>query len=417
MHPTSCVVKNVFAYMFCRRRIRIAGLRCCLALVVVLPTLIAANAQAILIDDFNDGNDEGWTHLDGNRDEPWGPSSFDASSGSYHLTTPGDVPVGLVGPAVSLWDKSSDPMFSNGFVRAKVRTGKEGSLASVFLRVSGDFATGIDGYLFHAAAGDWSNNKTSSFYINRIEGTQNTLGWGIPGNLEFGVGEDWWIEAGAVDNLISMKVWRDGEPKPIKPQLVVEDSVVKTGMIGVESNIFANPAFPEPTPLDASFDDLYFVPFVEGDFDRDGELTSDDIDLLTAGSGFDLNEDGAVDVKDRRVWIEDLFGSFLGDADLNAGVEFADFLSLSANFGEAGGWEAGDFDGSGDVQFADFLLLSDNFGQTAGAVATVPEPTNLTPTVLLTSLLVLAAVRIDRKRNRSPAYFRRSRREGALLGN
>ena len=115
------------------------------------------------------------------------------------------------------------------------------------------------------------------------------------------------------------------------------------------------------------------------DFDGDGQLSGFDIDLLSGaiGSGemmFDLDGNGAVEEEDRRIWVEDLLGTFFGDADLNKEVEFADFLSLSRNFSETGGWTEGDFDGSGDVQFADFLLLSSNFGKSATAVAAVPEP-------------------------------------------
>ena len=39
-----------------------------------------------------------------------------------------------------------------------------------------------------------------------------------------------------------------------------------------------------------------------------------------------------------------------------------------------GGWAEGDFDGNGEVEFPDFLTLSASFGQTAAATASVPEP-------------------------------------------
>ena len=119
----------------------------------------------------------------------------------------------------------------------------------------------------------------------------------------------------------------------------------------------------------------------EGDFDADFALTAQDMDLLSheirkpePRVWFDLNGDDLVDQADRDAWVELLANTSFGDADLNGSVEFADFLSLSSNFGQEGGWAQGDFDGSGDVQFADFLLLSTNFGQTTEAVATVPEP-------------------------------------------
>ncbi len=65
----------------------------------------------------------------------------------------------------------------------------------------------------------------------------------------------------------------------------------------------------------------------------------------------------------------------MGDIDSSGDVAFADFLVLSANFGQAvADHTAGDIDCSGDVAFSDFLILSSNFGQTVGATASVPEP-------------------------------------------
>ena len=65
----------------------------------------------------------------------------------------------------------------------------------------------------------------------------------------------------------------------------------------------------------------------------------------------------------------------LGDLDGNGTVEFADFLTLSANFGtDVDSHTLGDIDCSGSVDFADFLALSANFGSTVGATESVPEP-------------------------------------------
>ena len=65
-----------------------------------------------------------------------------------------------------------------------------------------------------------------------------------------------------------------------------------------------------------------------------------------------------------------------GDTNLDGEVKFDDFLALSANFGEEGGWEQGDFDGDGTIDFPDFLALSANFvGPANASAASVPEPT------------------------------------------
>ena len=90
---------------------------------------------------------------------------------------------------------------------------------------------------------------------------------------------------------------------------------------------------------------------------------------------FDFNGDGAADtliVEADHVQVH--FGDppaaelTPGDTDGNGAVDFADFLTLSANFGAVDAvWADGDFDGSGGVDFADFLLLSQNFGVTSEA--------------------------------------------------
>ncbi len=65
-----------------------------------------------------------------------------------------------------------------------------------------------------------------------------------------------------------------------------------------------------------------------------------------------------------------------GDTNFDGEVKFDDFLVLSANFGDEGGWAEGDFDGNGEVDFPDFLALSANFGGADPAsAASVPEPT------------------------------------------
>ncbi len=131
-----------------------------------------------------------------------------------------------------------------------------------------------------------------------------------------------------------------------------------------------------------------------GDFDADGLLTAADIDLLstevragTDAQSFDLTGDTAVDNLDRVEWVEELAGTHFGDADLDGNVQFSDFLSLSANFGQEAGWAGGDFDGDGSVQFSDFLTLSANFGSATAASQSVPEPHS---SAMFVSLFALA---------------------------
>ena len=121
--------------------------------------------------------------------------------------------------------------------------------------------------------------------------------------------------------------------------------------------------------------------FLRGDFDDDGALTSGDIDLLSAAVAeathpkeFDVTGDGLATEHDREIWIRELAMTLPGDANLDGKVQFDDFLALSANFGQSGGWNEGDANGSGNVDFADFVLLSSNYQPSNATSAAVPEP-------------------------------------------
>ena len=121
---------------------------------------------------------------------------------------------------------------------------------------------------------------------------------------------------------------------------------------------------------------------VIGDFNEDGLVDAADMDLLStevrAGTHdtlYDVTGDGLVDAADREFWVEDIKGTIFGDSNFDREVEFVDFLTLNASFGQPGGWASGDFDGTANVDFPDFLILSAAFGTKATAEsASVPEP-------------------------------------------
>ena len=63
------------------------------------------------------------------------------------------------------------------------------------------------------------------------------------------------------------------------------------------------------------------------------------------------------------VLVREIFRTEYGDWDLNGKVDFADFLTLSANFGtDRKAWTDGDANGDGHVEFSDFLQLAQYFG-------------------------------------------------------
>jgi len=86
--------------------------------------------------------------------------------------------------------------------------------------------------------------------------------------------------------------------------------------------------------------------------------------------------------------------TLLGDIDNSGEVDFADFLILSANFGQMGESLQGDIDSNGQVAFADFLILSANFGEVQ-AINAVPEPSQIG---LLVSVVTLSVARRRRSR-------------------
>ena len=129
-----------------------------------------------------------------------------------------------------------------------------------------------------------------------------------------------------------------------------------------------------------------------GDFNGDGEITSEEFDDLfdainrtrSPSCHFDLTGNGTVTHADfDQLLIE--AESVVGDANLDGSVGFDDFLLMARSFGEQDmGWARGDFDGDNEVTFGDFLLLSMNFGQTftgptfeassSISASAVPEP-------------------------------------------
>lgn len=142
--------------------------------------------------------------------------------------------------------------------------------------------------------------------------------------------------------------------------------------------------------------------FVRGDGDFDGEFSAADIDLafdaLAAfgqsaanyDSLFDFNGDGANTATDINVLVgtpgtvsSSIFGTAVGDTDLDGDVSAGDLARLMAGFGSAGGWAQGNLTGGATVGALDFNALATNYGFANGlggggaAAASVPEPSSI----------------------------------------
>jgi hypothetical protein len=219
-----------------------------LLVVFFIDLAVARSVDAELIDNFNDGNDTGWSYIDNTTSSPWGPAEFDASSGGYTLATSGDVSANPPGVSDSLfaeWTSSAAPQFSNGFLRAKVRPNTEGTSFFLVLR-----RTGGSGY---ALGGATSQND---FYITRVDnGVTIPLASATPLS-GIVAGQDWILEAGAVGSQISLKYWPDGETPPAIPQLTVSDSMYSSGPFLVGAR--RDNAFQAAGRVSVTFDDIVF---------------------------------------------------------------------------------------------------------------------------------------------------------------
>ena len=94
--------------------------------------LLSAPASAILVDDFSDGNDVGWVR--GDSLSAGGPGVFDATTGSYHLSSTSLVSADQEYVSAAWQDSASDPSFSDGTFTVRVRMDNASTNASLFMR-------------------------------------------------------------------------------------------------------------------------------------------------------------------------------------------------------------------------------------------------------------------------------------------
>jgi len=230
---------------------RVAGLMR-LGLLLVVTLSAQAFSQTILIDDFDNGNADGWTTYDASVGEPWGPGTIEVSrTGAYHFESAGSVPGGQASPLVASWDQSSDPVFTDGFLRAKVKVHELGSAVGLALRNSPG-----NGYVFWGTTANNGILGNGGFRINKNVNGRDAQSRQVPGNFPFGVDEDWYIEAGAVGDQLSMKVWRVGDPEPESPQLTWQDGTFSTGYFLVGA--WKHGILAQPARISATIDDIYF---------------------------------------------------------------------------------------------------------------------------------------------------------------
>lgn len=182
-----------------------------------------------------------------------------------------------------------------------------------------------------------------------------------------------------------------------------------TGAVGntseLEFILNITPDTAMPTDFSASFTgmSLLGVPDMRvlGDFDFDGELDPDDIDLLLAAIGeadpdiiYDVTGEGNVNQADADAWVHDLANTEYGDANLDGKVSLVDLNRLGAGFNQSLGWGFGDFNGDGITSLLDLNTIGSNFGfdRDAAPGSVIPEPSAI-------SLVVIGGLGLVRRRD------------------
>ena len=122
-----------------------------------------------------------------------------------------------------------------------------------------------------------------------------------------------------------------------------------------------------------------------GDFDEDGDVDGDDVELLCANMGdaaYDLDGDGDADEDDLILMIETLvelqdgsgrIGTQRGDMNLDGLINGTDLAIMGVGYGGSGGYATGNLNCDALVNGTDLAILAANYGYTAPP-APVPEP-------------------------------------------
>lgn len=157
-------------------------------------------------------------------------------------------------------------------------------------------------------------------------------------------------------------------------RLFTDGTLLLTGPVRDYSAFAPSPPFDFPYTTPSFF-------FFGDDTARAGART--EIERFAVAELGDCSHDGLMDRSDlscvslleERDAILRVLNSSPGDLDGDGRVAFADFLTLSRNFGQThASYAEGNVDLLNGVDFGDFLMLSSNFGATVSEVAIVPEP-------------------------------------------
>ena len=140
--------------------------------------------------------------------------------------------------------------------------------------------------------------------------------------------------------------------------------------------------------LEATDQEAQFVLADPGDFNSDGDLSVEDVDLLIAQiisggseSLFDLNQDSVLDRHDLDVWITSIKSSWFGDANLDGQFSSSDLVQVFTagkyETNNRASWSEGDWNGDGVFGSSDIVKAIVDGGYEKGPrtdAMAVPEP-------------------------------------------
>lgn len=215
----------------------------------------------IPIDDFDhrDPALPGWTLADTSVNQDWGPGVYDPSSGALRVYHSGSE---LVPPGESfattamfgMWNASVDPLYSKGYLRAKIQTHEVQNSTSIGIRADLSTATGY--ILFGRTQSPNSMPELDGmFALSKFVNGAETVVWSS--GIEYLPDEEWNVELGAVGARITGKVWMVGAAEPSVPQFEwIDPDPIATGMLVISSDKSSGNTI--LARGDATFDDIVF---------------------------------------------------------------------------------------------------------------------------------------------------------------
>ena len=339
----------------------------------------------LLLDDFNDGELDGWLFSDALENAGFGTMVHDASSGELRISTENPMKHGTWDHVI-LAESDGDSLYAHGIVRAIV-SAEAGTTSVLNIRtsLSDETDTGAEGgYLI----GLEPISGTISI-VNFIDEYQDGNPGFFPGIVDsepigFVADTRYHLEVVADGASISATAWPVGSEKPDDPQVAMNDAKSFGGGIGFSTSHGPNP--PAVRNHAGAFDDLTFEQNMPGDFDNNKAIDANDIDLLTNELRqpiqrriFDINNDGAVTLADHEFLINALGGITPGDSNLDGEFNSGDLVNVFAlakyERDVSAGWAEGDWTGDGRFDSGDLVAAFEDGAYEKGPQAViVPEP-------------------------------------------